>query len=107
MKLTNNSQTSKNISGRRIREAREGRMGHQPKITQDQLAARLQSMGVPLDRLSICRIERGNRQVTDFELAAIAKALAVPVEWLLFGRGTSLPEIPSHPSVVADGPPSL
>ena len=68
----------KNLCGDRIREARAKR-----KVTQDELAARLQVAGVTLERNSISRIESGDRFVADFELVIIAESLHVPVLWLL------------------------
>lgn len=73
----------KNLCGDRIRLARlKGR------ITQSELAARLQVEGVMLERDSISRIEIGTRFVTDYELKVIAKILKVTVEWLLEEEGT-------------------
>ena len=60
-----------NISGERIKSARA-----KAKLTQDQLAARLQVM-------AISRIESGKRLVPDFELPIIAEALNVSTDWLL------------------------
>lgn len=68
----------KNLCGDRIRLARlKGR------ITQSELAARLQVEGVTLERDSISRIEIGTRFVTDYELKIFAKVLNVTVEWLI------------------------
>ncbi|MCI0438611.1 MAG: helix-turn-helix domain-containing protein [Chloroflexi bacterium] len=66
----------RNIVGPRIREARhrEGR-----KVTQQELAARLQTLGVDLDRTAISKIESGRRPITDVEIVAICKALGVRV----------------------------
>lgn len=68
----------KNICGDRVREARAKR-----KVTQNELAARMQIEGVTLERNSISRIESGDRFVADFELVVIAKVLHVSVTWLL------------------------
>lgn len=68
----------KNLCGDRVREARA-----RQKVTQDELAARVQIEGVTLERNSISRIESGDRFVADFELVIIAKVLSVPVLWLL------------------------
>ena len=70
-----------NISGERIRQARVIQ-----KITQADLAARLQVEDVQIERNSISKIESGDRFVADYELNAIAKALKVDVEWLLGGE---------------------
>ena len=68
----------KNISGDKIREVRT-----KNRITQSDLAARLQVAGVTLERDSISRVEIGTRFVADFELKIIAEILGVSVEWLL------------------------
>lgn len=73
----------KNLCGERIRFARL-----KARITQSELAARLQVEGVLLERDSISRIEIGTRFVTDYELKVIAKILKVEVEWLLEEEGT-------------------
>ncbi|MBE7064497.1 MAG: helix-turn-helix transcriptional regulator [Ruminococcaceae bacterium] len=78
---------NKNICGYRVRMIREQtRKANGRKMTQTELAERLQSLGVECDRLAICRIETGLRAVTDFELVALSKALGVKVNWLLFGK---------------------
>ena len=64
-----------NISGERIKSART-----KAKLTQDQLAARLQVAGL---QMAISRIESGKRLVPDFELPIIAEALNVSTDWLL------------------------
>ena len=69
---------SKNICGRRVREARK-RM----HLSQIDLAAKLQVEEVILERDSVSRIESGTRFVTDYELKALAKILHVDVLWLL------------------------
>ena len=53
------------------------------KVTQTDLAARLQVRGVQLNQNSICRIEKGKRVVADYELLIIADALGVDVKELL------------------------
>ena len=66
----------KNVVGPRIRDAR---LGARRKVSQAELAARLQAMGVELDQTAISRIENGERQVTDVEVLAICRALGVTV----------------------------
>ena len=66
----------KNICGDRLREARVVQR-------QEDLAAKIQTMGVNMERDSISRIEIGTRFVSDFELKVFAKALGVSVDWLL------------------------
>ena len=68
----------KNLSGDRIREARL-----KQRLSQSDLAAKVQIAGVTLERDSISRIEIGTRFVTDYELKIFAKVLHVNVEWLL------------------------
>ena len=68
----------KNICGDRVHEAR-----CRLRLTQADLAARLQVKGIILERDSISRIEIGTRFVADYELRELSKILNVPVEWLL------------------------
>mgnify|MGYP004635169515 len=67
-----------NISGERIKLARST-----AKMTQDQLAAKLQLAGLQMGQMAISRIESGKRLVPDFELPIIADALNVSTDWLL------------------------
>ena len=53
------------------------------RISQSDLAARMQTEGVTIERDSISRIEIGTRFVTDYELKIFAKVLGVSVDWLL------------------------
>ena len=48
----------------------------------ENLAARLQTQGITIERDSISRIEIGTRFVTDYELKILAKTLDVSMEWL-------------------------
>lgn len=73
---------SKNIIGLRVREAR---VKANPPVTQQDLSARLGVLGIDIYRVSISKIESGDRFVADFEVVAIAEALSVNVEWLLKG----------------------
>ena len=68
----------KNICGDRLREARVVQ-----RLRQEDLAAKIQTMGVNMERDSISRIEIGTRFVSDFELKVFAKALGVSDDWLL------------------------
>lgn len=68
----------KNISGDRIREARQKK-----RLSQSDLAARMQVEGMVIERDSISRIEIGTRFVPDYELPAFARILDVSVDWLL------------------------
>ena len=69
----------RNIVGSRIRAAR---YGSEQKVTQEQLAARLQTLGLSLDRTAISKIEVGRRPVTDIEIVAICRALSIDVATL-------------------------
>lgn len=68
----------KNICGDRVHEAR-----CKLRLTQSDLAARLQVNGIILERDSISRIEIGTRFVADYELRELAKVLNVTVNFLL------------------------
>lgn len=68
----------KNICGDRVREARQ-----KQRMSQSDLAAKLQVNGIILERDSISRIESGTRFVADYELLVLAKVLNVDVLWLL------------------------
>lgn len=68
----------KNICGERVREARI-----KNKLSQADLAAKLQVNGITIERDSISRIEIGTRFVADYELMMLADIFGVSVEWLL------------------------
>ena len=53
------------------------------RMSQNDLAARVQVEGVMLERDSISRIESGTRFVADYELFVFAKVLGVDVASLL------------------------
>ena len=61
------------------------RKSAKPPVTQADLVARLQSMGMMIDQSTISKIENGQRPVTDKEIAALAKALKVSIGWLFEG----------------------
>ena len=68
----------KNLCGGRIREARLKK-----RLSQEELAARIQIEGVTMERDSISRIEIGTRFVADYELKVFARVLDVEISWLL------------------------
>lgn len=68
----------KNICGKRVRLARK-----KQKISQTDLAARLQVAGVIIERDSLSRIEIGTRFVADYEIMILSKCLKVSPAWLL------------------------
>jgi transcriptional regulator with XRE-family HTH domain len=74
---------SKNVIGTRVKKARNM---FNPPLTQGDLAAKLELMNIKLDRISISRIESGDRFVADYEVIGIAKALNVSLNWLLLGE---------------------
>lgn len=69
---------SKNICGARVREARR-----KLKLSQENLAAKLQIEGVIIERDSVSRIEIGTRFVADYELLVLCKILNVTPQYLL------------------------
>lgn len=71
----------KNLCGERIHEAR-----CRLRLTQSELAARLQCEGITLERDCISRIEIGTRFVADYELLILSSVLDVKIEWLLTGE---------------------
>lgn len=74
----------KNISGDRIHQARTAM-----RLSQSDLAARMQINGVSIEREAISKIETGDRFVTDYELMIFSKVLHVSMEWLI-AQETSL-----------------
>ena len=69
---------SKNVIHAQLRRYRELR-----KLTQDQVAAKLQVMGVNIDQQALSRIEHNQRMVTDYELACLCQVLQVSSQDLL------------------------
>jgi len=67
----------KNIIGSRVRKARK-----ESRVTQMELAAQLQLLGITIDRSGIAKLESGRRPASDIEVAAIAKILKVSIPWL-------------------------
>ena len=65
------------VSGESVRQKRTER-----KITQAELAARVQCEGVALEQDAISRIESGQRMVQDYELRALAEVLGASMDWL-------------------------
>lgn len=61
-----------NVVGVSIRQFRK-----QQKITQEQLSAKCNVIGLDISRGTLAKIEAGVRQVTDVEVVMIAKALRV------------------------------
>lgn len=70
----------KNIVGSRVRALRE-----KAGLSQEQLMAQLQLLGMDAERGVIKRIEGGQRAVSDLELRLLAKYFQVSYEYLLDG----------------------
>lgn len=71
---------SRNIIGLRVRQARKAA---KPMITQKELVARLQLLGIMMDQSGLSKLENGQRPVSDIEVVALAKALRVSPSSLL------------------------
>lgn len=69
---------SKNIIGNKVRQLRL-----KQGISQRILAARLTLLGIEFSDLTVLRIERGERFVPDYELAAISDYFNVTTDYLL------------------------
>lgn len=67
-----------NVCGKNIAEYRIGM-----KISQRELADKMQLVGIDIDKNAIQRIECGKRFVTDIEIIAFAKVFNVEFEDLL------------------------
>jgi len=67
----------RNIIGSRVRKVRKA-----SKVTQRDLVAQLQVLGIKIDQAGLSRLENCNRPVTDIEIVAIAKILKVPISRL-------------------------
>ena len=79
MKIYWNGKT-KNINGPSIRVLRK-----QAKLTQKELAEKLQLQGYDFSDLTILRIEQGSRFVPDYEVLALARFFQVSPNTLLDG----------------------
>ena len=78
MFINKNSNGLNNICGKNISKFRTDL-----KISQRQLADRMQLVGIDIDKNAIQRIECGKRFVTDIEIIAFAKVLNKKYEELL------------------------
>lgn len=78
--MRNNKKYNKNLNvlGDKIRTYRE-----KNKLSQAQLSARLQVLGIDIPKNSIQRLECNNRVIKDFELAGISKVLNVSIDEML------------------------
>ena len=69
---------SKNIIGSRVKALRKSK-----RLTQKQLAEKLQLAGYDFSELTILRIEKGDRFVPDYEVLAIANFFGITTDELL------------------------
>ncbi len=74
-----NFQISGNICGARVRL---GRAMHKPPLRQEDLARKINLLGMEITPLIISRIEKNQRHVCDAELKMLATALGVTMDWL-------------------------
>lgn len=65
----------------------------QQRLSQRELADRLQVIGLDLDKNAIQRIEAGKRFVTDIELKKFAEFFEVSTDYLLTARGQQVSEL--------------
>lgn len=76
---------------------------HRTRMTQADLAAKLQLKGLDtFERITVCRIEKGIRQVSDIELKYLAAALEVSAEYLLYGPVDRVPTFDTIETLVAE-----
>lgn len=68
----------KNIVSQKLREYRE-----KAGVSQEQLAAQMQTLGANIDQQMISKIEKNQRMVTDYELACFCMLLNVSPEEML------------------------
>ena len=73
-----------NICGQNVRRLRE-----KQGLSQDQLAAKLQTEGLGVNQNSVSRIETGKRIVADFELKALATVFNVDIATLVENQADS------------------
>ena len=78
---------NKNVIHKQLRHYRKKR-----KLTQGQLAAKLQTMNINIDQQMISKIERNRRIVTDYELACLCRALHVSLADMLSDFYEKYPE---------------
>ncbi|MEG2660529.1 MAG: helix-turn-helix transcriptional regulator [Oscillospiraceae bacterium] len=71
----------KNIIGARVRDLRKSR-----NWTQKDLAAKLEVTGLKTSEVTILRIEKDERLVTDFEVVKLAEIFGISTDELLLGK---------------------
>ncbi len=78
MFINKSNESLNNISGKNIARLRKNM-----KISQRELADRMQLVGIDIDKNAIQRIECGKRFVTDIETIAFSKVLGITLDELL------------------------
>ena len=66
---------NKNVISSSLKHYRE-----QAKLSQTQLAAKMQTLGINIDQQMLSKIENNQRQVTDYELACLCRLLDVSLD---------------------------
>jgi len=69
---------NKNVIFRQLKVARK-----RLRMSQKELAAKMQTLGINIDQQMISKIEKNMRMVTDYELVCFSKALNVDEKELL------------------------
>ena len=69
---------NKNVITERLKAFRE-----KAGLSQHQLAAQMQTIGINIDQQMISKIENNQRQVTDYELACFCSILNISLEDML------------------------
>lgn len=67
-----------NITGTRIKTLRI-----KMKLTQEQVAAKMQLAGIQIDQKAISRLESGDRVITDYELMCLAEILNTSADQII------------------------
>ena len=74
----------RNISGKRVTEARKLK-----RMSQVELLAKMQVMGVEISIPALSLLEGQKRPVNDIELKAISQILGVSIDWLTDNEKTT------------------
>ncbi len=69
---------NKNVIGKQLLKIRQ-----QNNISQSDLAAKMQLLNINIDQQMISKIEKNQRQVTDYEFIGFSVCLDIPLEDLL------------------------
>lgn len=78
MFINKSADNKNNVCGKNVAKFRK-----EMRISQRELAERLQLVGLDVDKNAIQRIESGQRFVTDIEIISLSKALGQSFEELL------------------------